>query len=68
MNAPPVTAPEHLTAQHDVAAFDSGVPELDFWLKRRALQNEASGASRTYVVLTGGRVVGYYALATGAVA
>jgi mannose-6-phosphate isomerase-like protein (cupin superfamily) len=30
--------------------------------------NEASGASRTYVVSAGGRVVGYYALATGAVA
>jgi GNAT superfamily N-acetyltransferase len=68
MNAPAVGAPEHLTAQHDVTAFDCGVPELDHWLKRRALQNEASGASRTYVVSAGGRVVGYYALATGAVA
>jgi GNAT superfamily N-acetyltransferase len=37
-------------------------------LKRRALPNEASGASRTYVVSAAGRVVGYYALATGAVA
>ena len=68
MNAPPVGAPEHLSADHDVSAFDSSVPELDVWLKRRALQNEASGASRTYVVVAGGRVVGYYALATGAVA
>jgi GNAT superfamily N-acetyltransferase len=68
MNAAPVTAPEHLTAQHDVATFDSGVLELDTWLKRRALQNEASGASRSYVVSAGGRVIGYYALATGAVA
>lgn len=65
---PAVGAPEHLTAQHDVSAFDSGVADLDTWLKRRALQNEASGASRTYVVSAGGRVVGYYALATGAVA
>jgi predicted N-acetyltransferase YhbS len=68
MNAPAVSAPEHLTGEHDVSAFDSGVPELDSWLKRRALQNEASGASRTYVVSAGGRVIGYYALATGAVA
>ncbi len=68
MNVPAVSAPEHLTAEHDVSAFDSGVPELDIWLKRRALQNEASGASRTYVVSAGGRVVGYSALATGAVA
>lgn len=68
MNAPVVSAPEHLTAKHDLSAFDSGVPELDIWLKRRALQNEDSGASRTYVVSAGGRVIGYYALATGAVA
>lgn len=64
----PVSAPEHLTDGHDVSTFDSGVPELDNWLKRRALQNEATGASRTYVVSDGRRVVGYYALATGAVA
>ncbi len=63
-----VSAPEHLASRHDVSAFDSGVPELDVWLKRRALQNEASGASRTYVVAARDRVVGYYALATGAVA
>lgn len=63
-----VGAPEHLNAGHDLAAFDSGVPPLDDWLKKRALANEDSGASRTYVVVAVGRVVGYYALATGAVA
>ncbi len=63
-----VSAPEHLTAEHDVSAFDSGTPELDTWLKRRALANEALGVSRTYVVTDRGRVVGFYALATGAVA
>jgi GNAT superfamily N-acetyltransferase len=68
MSEPPVGVPEHLTSGHDLSAFDSGVPELDDWLRRRALQNEASGASRTYVVSAEGRVVGYYALATGAIA
>ncbi len=68
MNPPPVGAPEHLTAQHNSSAFDSGVLELDLWLTRRALPNEATGASRTYVVAVDRRVVGYYALATGAVA
>jgi GNAT superfamily N-acetyltransferase len=63
-----VSPPEHLHASHDLSAFDSGVPPLDDWLKRRALANESSGASRTYVVCTAERVVGYYALATGAVA
>jgi predicted N-acetyltransferase YhbS len=63
-----LAAPEHLTAAHDVSAFDSGVPDLDDWLRKRALANEDTGASRTYVVCAGGRVVGYYALATGSVA
>jgi GNAT superfamily N-acetyltransferase len=60
-------APRHITSDHDVSQFDCGVPELDDWLKRRALQNETARASRTYVVTSGGRVVGYYALATGAI-
>lgn len=64
----PVRAPQHLTSEHDVSAFDCTVPELNDWLKRRALQNEGSRASRTFVVIGDGRVVGYYALATGAVA
>jgi GNAT superfamily N-acetyltransferase len=59
--------PAHLSPAHDIAAFESGVPELDDWLKKRSLANEATGASRTYVVCAGGRVVGYYALATGSV-
>jgi GNAT superfamily N-acetyltransferase len=52
----------------EVSAFDCGTLELDNWLKRRALANEALGTSRTYVVTAGGRVVGFYALANGAVA
>lgn len=67
MSEPSVKKPEHLTAAHDVSTFDSGIAELDAWLKRRALQNEASGASRTYVVAAEGRVVGYNTLATAAV-
>lgn len=64
----PLSAPEKLRADHDLSEFDSGEPALDDWLRQRALPNEASGASRTYVVCTGPRVVGYYALAVGAVA
>jgi GNAT superfamily N-acetyltransferase len=63
-----VSAPEPLKAGHDLKDFDSGVPALDDWLKRRAVANEAGGASRTYVIQAGGRIVGYYALAGGAVA
>ena len=64
----PVNAPERITIAHDVAPFSCGEPSLDEWLKKRALPNEASGASRTYVVTVANRVVGYYALANGAVA
>lgn len=69
VDATALRPPEHLTTAHDLSGFDSGVPALDEWLKRRALANEASGASRTYVVCATARtVVAYYALATGAVA
>lgn len=63
-----IDPPEHLNAGHNLAAFDSGVPALDEWLKKRSLANEQSGASRTYVVCSGSRVVAFYSLATGAVA
>jgi GNAT superfamily N-acetyltransferase len=63
-----LSAPEKLRPDHDVSQFDCGEPSLDAWLQRRALQNDKSGASRTYVVCTGKDVVGYYALAVGAVA
>ena len=66
--SPAVGAPEHLDSRHDLSNFECGISELDAWLKRRALQNEASGASRTFVITDGSRVIGYYALATGAVA
>ena len=62
-----ISCPQHIAAEHDVSNFECGVPELDDWLKRRALQNEADRASRTFVVTAGNLVVGYYALATGAV-
>ena len=64
---PEIGAPEHLNDSHNFADFDSGIPALDEWLEKRALANEAGGASRTYVVCASGRVVGYYALATGAI-
>ncbi len=60
--------PTALSDHHDLSRFDSGVPALDDWLKRRARPNQAAGASRTYVLCDGEAVVGYYALASGAVA
>ena len=64
-----VSSPQLLTDNHDVSDFDCGEPQLNDWLKRRALANQASGASRTFVVADNRqRVVGYYALSAGAVA
>ena len=68
MNGQPPAPPEKLRDDHDLSLFQCGEPALDDWLRRRALQNEESRASRTYVVCTGLRVVAYYALAVGAVA
>ena len=62
-----LTAPQPINDTHHIGAFDCGVPALDDWLKRRARANQASGASRTYVVCEKERVVAYYALASGAV-
>lgn len=62
-------APALLADTHQLDAFDSGVPALDDWLKRRARANQAGRASRTYVVAEAtGRVAAYYALASGALA
>jgi GNAT superfamily N-acetyltransferase len=62
-------APALLTAAHVLSSFDSGVASLDDWLRRRAAANQLSGASRTYVVATEAQdVMGYYALASGALA
>lgn len=51
-----------------MSQFECGEPALDSWLKRRPLQNEEAGASRTYVLWPGQEFAGYYALATGAIA
>lgn len=57
-----------MTASHRLDDFDCGEAVLDDWLKRRALANQSSGASRTFVVVDeGGGVRGYYAMAAGAV-
>ncbi|MEH2024261.1 MAG: GNAT family N-acetyltransferase [Nostoc sp.] len=63
----PMQAPQPLNSTHHLEDFHSGSLQLDDWLKKRGLKNEGGGASRTYVVLVGGRVIAYYCLATGSV-
>jgi GNAT superfamily N-acetyltransferase len=63
-----LVAPVPLAAAHALDAFDCGEPSLNEWLKRRALANQSSGASRTFVVADEtAKVLGYYALAAGGV-
>ncbi len=63
-----LVAPEPLAPKHHVSGFSCGEPVLDDWLKRRAMANQASGASRTFVVADARHsVLGYYAVAAGAV-
>jgi len=68
--------PEPLADSHEIEEFECGESSLDGWLRKRARANQASGASRTYVVCvnarghedsTTARVVAYYSLASGAV-
>lgn len=61
------TAPEILTDAHALGAFSSGDEELDVWLRTRALRNQTTGASRTYVLCANTEIVAYYALAVGSV-
>ena len=61
-------APQPLTADHQLNTFNCGETSLDEWLKRRARLNQSNGASRTFVVVDENQLVmGYYALAAGAV-
>lgn len=62
-----ITPPEKLQPYHSFKAFDSGKPVLDEWLQKRALRNEETGGSRTYVVCIKKQIVGFYTLAVGSI-
>lgn len=59
--------PAPLNSEHRLDGFSCGEITLDDWLRRRALQNQLSGASRTFVLCEDSDVVAYYALASSAV-
>lgn len=58
-----------LTSDHLLAGFTADVPALDEWLVRRALGNQLSGSSRTWVVTEedSEHVVAFYASSTASV-
>ena len=61
-----LSSPILLATDYQLDDFACGVDSLDDWLKRRAHPNQVNGASRTYVVTEGKRVVGYYCPASDA--
>jgi len=63
------SAVELLTTAHSVDDFDCGSADETNWLRSHGLTAQISGAIRVYVVrrLSDDRVVGFHALATGAV-
>jgi GNAT superfamily N-acetyltransferase len=65
--APSLSAPEPLSANHALDAFVCGEASLDDWLKKRALKNQSSGASRCFVLCDRGTVVGFYSLSAGGI-
>ena len=67
MKHPAFGVPVPITQARDTSSFVCRHDSLMLWLRRRALANAASAASRTYVVCDGEerRVVGYYTLAAG---
>jgi GNAT superfamily N-acetyltransferase len=59
--------PVPFSTVHDLDLFDCGSDELSHWLKERALTNQLSGASRTWVVTEHGRVVAFYSSASASI-
>lgn len=58
-------APQALDSNHLLDGFDCGRPALNEWLIRHARQAQASGSAKTYVVVEGARVSGYFSLTVG---
>ncbi len=62
-----VGAPRLLEAEDDATQFDCGVAALNDWLRKRALVNHLSGASRSYAATAGRRIMAFHCLSAGAV-
>jgi GNAT superfamily N-acetyltransferase len=62
-----LSSPTLLSDKHELEHFESGEPSLDEWLKKRALKNQVSGASRCFAICNSKKVIGYYTLSAGAI-
>lgn len=61
------SAPVPLEPLHKLTNFECGNATLNIWLSKKALKNQSSGATRTFVTCFENKVVGFYALATGSI-
>jgi GNAT superfamily N-acetyltransferase len=62
-----LTPPVLLNSSLETAQFECGKLPLNELLKKFALQAQASGGARTYVLTWGQRVIGFYSLAPASV-
>lgn len=58
---------ERLDSGHDLGWFSCGNEELDDWLRRHALAAQAMDSARTFVLVRGKVIVGYFSLTMGSV-
>ncbi len=57
-----------VSQEFDTSAFDCGVPALNDYLLKFAVQNHSNLSAKTFVALRGNAVVGYYTLAAASAA
>lgn len=62
-----LASPTLLSVHHELDSFDSGEFSLNEWLRKRALKNQISGASRCFVICNHNKIIGYYSLSAGAI-
>lgn len=67
MSVEGIRAIARLHGDHRLDQFDSGVSDLDRWLRNSAAIAASAGTAATYVLCRDDRVIGYYALAMSAV-
>jgi len=54
-----ISCPKPLNDKHDTSLFDCGNKTLTEWLNKKALKNQGTGASRTFVVCEKRRLVSF---------
>ncbi|MDG1734087.1 MAG: GNAT family N-acetyltransferase [Thalassotalea sp.] len=62
-----ISEPLPLCSSFDLSQFDCGEESLNYFLKKKSMKNQVSGASKTYVCTVDGKGVAYYSLASGCV-